>query len=112
MRSNSWSLCILVALLNELGPPVSGYGSSTKTCFEPGKNYPEPAPRIMYIKGQARTIMVETTRRPTHRLISHIFKILVTELLGYKNVTVRLTNNSNVMDALWRITSCASPSPQ
>ncbi|KAM7283533.1 atrial natriuretic peptide receptor 2-like [Ixodes scapularis] len=111
MRSNSWSLCILVALLNELGPPVNGYGSSTKTCFEPGKNYPEPAPRIMYIKGQARTIMVETTRRPTHRLISHIFKILVTELLGYKNVTVLLTNNSNVMDALRRITSCASPSP-
>uniref|UniRef100_V5IB68 Gamma-aminobutyric acid type B receptor subunit 2 n=2 Tax=Ixodes ricinus TaxID=34613 RepID=V5IB68_IXORI len=111
MRSSSWSLCILVALLSELGPPVNGYGSSTKRCFQPGKNYPKPAPRIMYIKGQARTIVVETTRRPTHRLISHIFKILVTELLGYQNVTLRLTNNSNVTDALRRITSCASPSP-
>ncbi|KAK8775171.1 hypothetical protein V5799_031484 [Amblyomma americanum] len=105
MRSSSWCLWILVAFLSALSPPGEcRYVSSH--CYKRGAEQAEPAPRIMYINGREERIVVETSRRPTHRLVTEMFKIMVTELLGYGNVSIVQTNNLDPESSLRRLTGC------
>lgn len=66
----------------------------------------------MYVKGKPHTISVEVSRRPTHELVSHIFRIMVTEHLGYKEVIFRNSNGFDPEASLRRISKCDSPNPK
>nr|XP_054917777.1 uncharacterized protein LOC126545795 isoform X3 [Dermacentor andersoni] len=113
MRSSSWCLWILVAFLSAPSPPgecryVSiNDPSQQENCYKKGVEQPEPAPRIMYVNGRAHNIVVETSQRPTQRLVTHMFHILVTELLGYRDVVIRSTSSIDPESSLQRLTGCA-----
>ncbi|XP_065281541.1 uncharacterized protein [Dermacentor albipictus] len=113
MRSSSWCLWILVAFLSAPSPPgecryVSIHDlSQQENCYKKGVEQPEPAPRIMYVNGRAHNIVVETSQRPTQRLVTHMFHILVTELLGYRDVVIRSTSSIDPESSLQRLTGCA-----
>ncbi|KAH6944374.1 hypothetical protein HPB50_002814 [Hyalomma asiaticum] len=110
MRSSSWCLWILVAFLSAPSPPgecryVSS-DSGQQNCYKKGVDESEPAPRIMYVNGRAQHIVVETSQRPTHRLVTHMFYIMVTELLGYRDVTIVTTTSIDPESSLQRLTGC------
>ncbi|KAH9362318.1 hypothetical protein HPB48_002296 [Haemaphysalis longicornis] len=115
MRSPSWILWILVAFVSAPGPPgvhsnPAIKGSSPRTsCYSSGDGHVLPAPRTMYIKGQPTSIVIETTQRTTHRLITHMFEIMVTELLGYGDVRIRRTDRFDPESAFQRLSGCLSP---
>ncbi|KAH7976573.1 hypothetical protein HPB52_016328 [Rhipicephalus sanguineus] len=112
MRSSSWCLCILAVFLSASSPPgecryVSiGDTSQQENCFKKGVEQPEPAPRIMYVNGRAHNIVVETSQRPTHQLVTHMFYIMVTELLGYRDVDILTTSSIDPESSLQRLTGC------
>lgn len=115
MRSPSWSLWILVAFVSAAGPPgvrsnPAIKGSSPRTsCYSSGDGHALPAPRKMYIKGEPTSIVVETTQRTTHRLITQMFEIMVTELLGYGDVRIRRTDRFDPDSAFQRLSGCLCP---
>ncbi|XP_064467335.1 atrial natriuretic peptide receptor 2-like [Ornithodoros turicata] len=102
----SGALYLLAALLSVLFccSPAHPYGS--KNCFYRREGIKLPTKRILYVKGQRHNIVVEVSRRPTHKIVSHMFKIMVEELLGYEGVELRTFNTFDAKQSLRRIAGC------
>ncbi|KAK9754400.1 Receptor family ligand binding region [Popillia japonica] len=59
--------------------------SAREKCLKLEQEVPN---RYIHFEGMSLNLTVEASNRPTHQIISHIFKIFTQEVLGYPNVDV------------------------
>ena len=63
--------------------------------------------RHLYYAGRSQPLTVEVSRRSSHRLVSHILKILLHEVVGYEHVNLKYDYNSmNTEEILQRLSGC------
>ncbi|KAK2146668.1 hypothetical protein LSH36_590g02059 [Paralvinella palmiformis] len=63
--------------------------------------------RHLYRAGRSWSITVESSNRASHQLVSHVMKILLTEVLGYDSVTIMPDyNTQNATEILNRLSGC------
>ncbi|KRT86135.1 protein kinase [Oryctes borbonicus] len=80
LRDHQILLAICLSLLIN-SPAVTG----NRKCLKLPQEVPR---RYIHYEGVSLNLTIESSNRPTHQIISYIFKIFVQEMLGYPNVNV------------------------
>lgn len=79
-------------------------------CLNQSEIFPK---KYLYIGDHTVDIKLEVSKRPSHQLVTHIFQILLEEVVGYANVTlVTKQDFMNATQVLNRIAGCSLQSCQ